>query len=154
MVKICYENTALHSGKRKKTTPCYIWRLRRNYVGIIQSSSWVLKKNWKKQELNTHLRYVSEVPGLPWSGCTPFLVSSSPCSFLSAACCAALVEDVLAGCLHFWIFLCVHFLLTGGGEEKRGVEGQDVKNTELWSCCGTISCTQDFWCLGDFPCTF
>lgn len=66
-------------------------------------------------------------PGLPWSACTPFLISSSSCS--CAVFCAAVVEDVLAECLSFWL-LCIHFLLTGDGEEKRVVE-HNVKNREL-----------------------
>lgn len=52
-------------------------------------------------ELSPRLRYVSGVPELPWSPFPPFFVSCLPCSSLSAACCAALVED---------IFLVVSFL--------------------------------------------
>lgn len=103
-----------------KKNPLYIRRLRRNYVGIIQSFSWVLRKNGKKWEISSYLRYVSGIPGLPWLAHTPFLIPSSPCSSLSAVSCAALVEDVLGECLSLWLFFVGSFSIDRRWRGKKG----------------------------------
>lgn len=84
----------------EKKNHCYIWWLKREkYVSIIQNYSWVLRKNWKKWELSQHVRYISGIPGLPFSACTPFLISSSASSsLLSSSCwryCSGRVSQLL-----------------------------------------------------------
>lgn len=79
----------------EKEIHCYIWLKREKYVGIIQNSSWVLRKNWKKWELRPR----------PWGSWLTllslysFLISGSASSSLLSSscwrCCSGRVSELL-----------------------------------------------------------
>lgn len=105
---------------------CYVWWLKREkYVDIIQNSSWVLRRNWKKWEFIPRVRYIPGVPILPCSAFTLFSSLAQPAAHSQVI----PVEDdvVLAECLSFCL-LYVCCLLTGGGEEKKGCRRAGYKN--------------------------
>lgn len=149
MAKNWYENTALHSGKRKSLLCLMIkerkirWHHPELFLGA--------EEELEEVGAQPTCKICPWVPRLPCSAYTLF----SSLAQMAVHSWSAPVEDVLAECFLPASASCRFVVYWQEVERKqRDVEGQNIKTSELWKDCSAISCTKHLWCLSDLPCTF